>query len=99
MADCPVRLLDFMRFIDFCRNAWSSRLDKTGPTLSCERGSKPAGAIFISAWDALCRERDCLVRVPNGEGGESIMAIDQVHLTEAGSRFLIRALEPKLFGP
>ena len=58
-----------------------------------------AGVIFISAWDALCRERDCLVRVPNGEGSESIIAIDQVHLTEAASRFLIRALEAKLFGP
>jgi len=62
-------------------------------------GIEPTGAIFVSVWDALCRERDCLVRVPNGEGGESIMAIDQVHLTEAASRFLIRALEPKLFGP
>jgi peptidoglycan/LPS O-acetylase OafA/YrhL len=60
---------------------------------------EPSGAIFISAWDALCRERDCLVRVPNGEGGESIMAFDEVHLTEAGSRFLIRTLEPTLFGP
>ena len=47
----------------------------------------PAGAEFISAWDALCNAEGCLTRT--GDTANDISFSDQVHLTEKGSKFLV----------
>jgi peptidoglycan/LPS O-acetylase OafA/YrhL len=49
-----------------------------------------AGAEVISARDALCNADGCLART--GDSAASISTSDQVHLTEAGSAFLVEAI-------
>jgi peptidoglycan/LPS O-acetylase OafA/YrhL len=56
----------------------------------------PAGAEFISAWDALCNADGCLTRT--GDGAGDISTSDQVHLTEKGSEYLINAVIDRLLG-
>jgi peptidoglycan/LPS O-acetylase OafA/YrhL len=58
----------------------------------------PYGVTFISAWDALCNPEGCLVRVPTPKGTMDITATDILHLTEAGSDYLITAIQKDLFG-
>jgi peptidoglycan/LPS O-acetylase OafA/YrhL len=52
------------------------------------------GAIYISAWDAMCDKDGCLTRL--GERPEDITASDQHHLTERGSKFLIKAIKDEI---
>jgi peptidoglycan/LPS O-acetylase OafA/YrhL len=56
----------------------------------------PAGAEFISAWEALCNTEGCLTRA--GPSAGDISTSDQVHLTEKGSVYLIRAVIDRVIG-
>lgn len=56
----------------------------------------PQGAEFISAWDELCNADGCLTRT--GDSARDIAASDQVHLTENGSIFLVRAVIDRVLG-
>jgi hypothetical protein len=56
----------------------------------------PAGAEYISAWDAMCNTDGCLTRIGDTAGDISIS--DQVHLTEKGSVFLVHAIIDRLLG-
>jgi LPXTG-motif cell wall-anchored protein len=56
----------------------------------------PAGAEYISAWDAMCNADGCLTRI--GDSAGDIAVSDQVHLTEKGSVFLIHAIIGRLLG-
>ena len=56
----------------------------------------PAGAEFISAWDALCNAQGGLARV--GDSAADISASDQIHLTEKGSVYLIESVIDRLLG-
>jgi hypothetical protein len=56
----------------------------------------PAGAEYISAWDAMCNPDGCLTRI--GDSAGDIAISDQVHLTEKGSVFLIHAIIGRLLG-
>jgi peptidoglycan/LPS O-acetylase OafA/YrhL len=56
----------------------------------------PAGAEFISAWEALCNTDGCLTRTGHGAG--DISTSDQVHLTEKGSVALVGAVIDRLLG-
>jgi hypothetical protein len=56
----------------------------------------PAGAEYISAWDAMCNADGCLTRI--GDSAGDIAISDQVHLTEKGSAFLIHAIIGRLLG-
>lgn len=53
-----------------------------------------AGAVYISAWDAMCDRDGCLTRL--GERPEDVVASDQHHLTERGSEFLIDAIKDRI---
>jgi peptidoglycan/LPS O-acetylase OafA/YrhL len=55
----------------------------------------PLGVKFISAWDALCNKEGCLVRAPSDK--LLPMQTDILHLSEAGSDWLVKAIEPDLF--
>jgi len=48
---------------------------------------------FISAWNRLCNNDGCLTFVD----GQNVITTDIVHLSEAGSRFLIEAVSDQLF--
>ena len=50
----------------------------------------PLGAEFISARDVLCNAGGCLTRL--GDSAADLVTIDQVHLSEKGSEFLIGAI-------
>ena len=56
----------------------------------------PLGAEYISVWDAMCNVDGCLTRI--GDTAKDISASDQVHLTEAGSVFLVHAIIDRLLG-
>lgn len=57
--------------------------------------SKAAGVEFISAWHVLCNPEGCLTRI--GPTANDVVATDIVHLSDAGSTFLIEAIESRLF--
>ena len=52
------------------------------------------GAEYISAWDAMCDRDGCLTRL--GERPEDIIASDQHHLTERGSKYLIETIKDEI---
>jgi hypothetical protein len=57
--------------------------------------SKAADVEYISAWHALCTSDGCMTRV--GPTANDVVASDIVHLSDAGSIFLVEAIERALF--
>ncbi|WP_198164235.1 acyltransferase family protein [Bradyrhizobium jicamae] len=57
---------------------------------------EPLGAEFISASDVFCNAQGCLTRI--GDAAGDITVIDQVHLTEMASVFLIESIIDRLLG-
>ena len=54
------------------------------------------GGEYISAADVLCNDEGCLTRL--GDAASDIAASDQVHMTEKGSVFLVRAIIDRVLG-
>jgi hypothetical protein len=52
------------------------------------------GAEYISAWDVMCDASGCITRV--GDKPDDIVANDQHHLTESGSKYLIQSIAEKI---
>ncbi len=50
---------------------------------------------YISAWRALCDDEGCLTRV--GPAADDVVTTDIVHLSDAGSKFLVGKIEGNLF--
>lgn len=59
--------------------------------------SRAAGVEYISAWHILCDQDGCLTRI--GPTANDVVTTDIVHLSDAGSSFLIDAIEGSLFSP
>jgi hypothetical protein len=59
--------------------------------------SRAAGVEYISAWHILCDQEGCLTRV--GPTANDVVTTDIVHLSDAGSSFLIDAIGGSLFSP
>jgi peptidoglycan/LPS O-acetylase OafA/YrhL len=57
--------------------------------------SQAAGVEYISAWRVLCDAEGCLTRV--GSAAEDVVTTDIVHLSDAGSKFLIQQIRGQLF--
>jgi hypothetical protein len=57
--------------------------------------SRAAGVEYISARHALCNPEGCLTRV--GPTANDVVTTDIVHLSDAGSSFLIEAIGKELF--
>lgn len=53
------------------------------------------GAQYVSAWSALCNNDGCLTRT--GSTLETLIATDEVHLSETGSKALIKLIAPQLW--
>ena len=60
-----------------------------------EAFSKAAGAEYISAWHTLCNSEGCMTRV--GPAASDVITTDNVHLSDAGSNFLIERIRRNLF--
>jgi len=60
-----------------------------------EAFSKSAGAEYISAWHTLCNSEGCMTRV--GPSASEVITTDNVHLSDAGSNFLIERIRRSLF--
>jgi peptidoglycan/LPS O-acetylase OafA/YrhL len=60
-----------------------------------EAFSKAAGVEFISAWHALCTSEGCKTRV--GPAATDVITTDIVHLSDAGSNYLIEGIGRNLF--
>jgi len=60
-----------------------------------EAFSKAAGVEYISAWHALCNSEGCMTRV--GPAANDVITTDKVHLSDAGSNFLIDGIRRSLF--
>jgi hypothetical protein len=57
--------------------------------------SKAAGVEYISAWHPLCNSEGCMTRV--GPTASEVITTDNVHLSDAGSNFLIEQIKRSLF--
>ena len=60
-----------------------------------EAFSKAAGVEYISAWHTLCNSDGCMTRV--GPTANDVITTDIVHLSDAGSNFLVQAIGKRLF--
>jgi peptidoglycan/LPS O-acetylase OafA/YrhL len=60
-----------------------------------EAFSRASGIEYISAWRALCSPEGCMTRV--GPAANDLITSDIVHLTDAGSIFLLEAIGKNLF--
>jgi hypothetical protein len=76
--------------------ARSNRAEADGSAAKLRDKVVPAGAEFISVWDAMCNADGCLTRI--GDTAGDISATDQVHLTEKGSVFLIQSIIDRILG-
>jgi peptidoglycan/LPS O-acetylase OafA/YrhL len=89
----PHSLVNSYRF----RHASADRIATgvTGPQgdARMEAFSKTAGVEYISAWHTLCNAEGCMTRV----GPTDVITTDMVHLSDAGSIFLIGAIGGNLF--
>jgi len=59
-----------------------------------QRLSEAEGVEYISAWRILCNDDGCLTRV--GPTADDVVATDAIHLSDAGSRFLVQSIAPRL---
>jgi hypothetical protein len=53
------------------------------------------GVAYISAYDALCNENGCLVRL--GDTARDIVQVDLTHFSAAGSSFFVSQIAPRIF--
>jgi peptidoglycan/LPS O-acetylase OafA/YrhL len=91
----PHSLVNFYRL----RHAIPERLSTgmSGPQGDerMEAFSKSAGVEYISAWHTLCNSEGCMTRV--GPASRDVITTDRVHLSDAGSSFLIERIMGRLF--
>jgi hypothetical protein len=53
------------------------------------------GVAYISAYDALCNDKGCLVRL--GDTAKDIVQFDLTHFSAAGSSFFVRQIAQQMF--
>jgi peptidoglycan/LPS O-acetylase OafA/YrhL len=91
----PHSLVNFYRF----RHSIADRIAAgvSGPQRDeqMEAFSKAAGVEYISAWHTLCNSDGCMTRV--GPTADDVITTDIVHLSNAGSNFLVEAIATRLF--
>jgi peptidoglycan/LPS O-acetylase OafA/YrhL len=93
----PHSLVNYYRFRHVIADRISSGVSGADGDAKMEAFSRAAGVEYISAWRALCDPEGCLTRV--GPGAKDVVTTDIVHLSDAGSKFLVKAIEERLFGP
>ena len=91
----PHTLVNYYRF----RHRIADRIagGVSGPEIDqrMEAFSRAADVEYLSAWHILCNEQGCLTRI--GPKASDVVATDNVHLSDAGARFMIGAVAGELF--
>ncbi|MGB9115458.1 acyltransferase family protein [Bradyrhizobium sp.] len=93
----PHSLVNTYRFRHVIADRIASGVTGAGSDEQMRAFSQAAGVEYISAWRALCDGEGCLTRV--GPTADDVVTTDIVHLSDAGSKFLIEAIEGSLFHP
>jgi len=93
----PHSLVNYYRFRHVIADRISSGVSGADGDAKMEAFSRAAGVEYISAWRALCDQEGCLTRV--GPAASDVVTTDIVHLSDAGSKFLVKAIEGSLFRP
>ncbi len=91
----PHSLVNTYRFRHVIADRIASGVTGAGSDEQMRAFSQAAGVEYISAWRALCDGEGCLTRV--GPTANDVVATDIVHLSDAGSRFLVETIEARLF--
>jgi hypothetical protein len=91
----PLALVNNYRFrhVIADRIAWG--VSGAGSDEQMQAFSRAAGVEYISAWRALCDGEGCLTRV--GPDADDVVTTDIVHLSDAGSKFLVKTIKGSLF--
>jgi SGNH domain (fused to AT3 domains) len=93
----PHSLVNFYRFQHTVADRIRSGVSGSDSDKRMEMFSRTAGVEYISAWRALCDAQGCMTRL--GREANEVVTTDNVHLSDAGSRFLIDAIAKDLFPP
>jgi peptidoglycan/LPS O-acetylase OafA/YrhL len=94
----PHSLVNFYRFRHTIANRIATGVSGPESDARIEAFSRVAGVEYISAWHTLCNPEGCLTRV--GPTADDVVTTDIVHLSDAGSNFLVQAIGKSLFsGP
>ena len=93
----PLALVNTYRFRHVIADRIVSGVTGEGSDQQMRAFSQAAGVEYISAWRALCDGEGCLTRV--GPTADDVVTTDIVHLSDAGSKFLVEAIEGSLFHP
>jgi peptidoglycan/LPS O-acetylase OafA/YrhL len=91
----PHELVNYYRFRHAIADRIAAGVSGAGDDEKMEQFSRAAGVEYISAWRVLCNPKGCLTRVD--PTADDVVTTDIVHLSDAGSRFLVEAIEPNLF--
>ncbi len=93
----PLALADTYRFRHVIADRVASGVSGAGSDEQMQAFSRAAGVEYISAWRVLCDGEGCLTRV--GPTADDVVTTDIVHLSDAGSRFLVETIAGSLFRP
>ena len=91
----PHTLVNFYRLRHAIADRIAAGVSGPGDDARMEAFSKSAGAEYISAWHTLCNSEGCMTRV--GPSASDVITTDNVHLSDAGSQFLIEGIMRNLF--
>jgi peptidoglycan/LPS O-acetylase OafA/YrhL len=92
----PLALVNFYRLRHEIADRVATGVTGAGSDEQMEAFSHAAGVEYISAWRTLCNAEGCLTRV--GPTANDVVTTDIVHLSDAGSNFLVEAIQGRLFG-
>jgi peptidoglycan/LPS O-acetylase OafA/YrhL len=92
----PLALVNFYRLRHAVADRIATGVSGAGSDEQMEALSRAAGVEYISAWRVLCNAEGCLTRV--GPTADDVVTTDIVHLSDAGSNFLVGAIQGSLFG-
>jgi hypothetical protein len=90
----PLAIINMYRFQHASPERIAVGVSGGDDDLLLQRLSEAAGVQYISAWHTLCNAEGCLTRV--GPTADDVVATDAIHLSEAGSRFLIESIADRL---
>ncbi len=93
----PLGLVNTYRLRHVIADRIASGVTGAGSDEQMRSFSQAAGVEYISAWRVLCDGDGCLTRV--GPTADDVVTTDIVHLSDAGSKFLIETIEGSLFHP
>jgi peptidoglycan/LPS O-acetylase OafA/YrhL len=91
----PLSLVNAFRFRHEVAERIASGVTGAASDEQMRSFSQAAGVEYISAWRVLCDREGCITRV--GPKAKDVVTTDIVHLSDAGSIFLLEGIEESLF--